>query len=206
MRVWVRVGMGALAAVVALSGCGQAGPPLTFPGQLSVGDQASTSTAAAAGAPASKQPSAGPRPQPTASGAPRLGTAVNVTGPGGALASVAAAALVDPATPAYFYDAAGTGQRFVAVKMQITDTGPTMLQENALNDTSIVDSTGATQTPVVTELAGCAAFLGGEFSLAPHSSEADTCVTFELATTSTIKAVHFVLGRDTAGQGVWSLS
>jgi hypothetical protein len=117
---------------------------------------------------------------------------------------VNATAIVDPASPAYSYDAAGPGQRFVAVKLVIADTGATALRENTSVDTSIVVSTGTTQTPVVTTVAGCSGFVGGEFALGPHTGAVDSCVTFELPTGSTVKVIHFAIGRDTAGQGSWA--
>ncbi len=196
--------MGATASlVVALlaSACGSPGPPLTGPGRLPVTGQRSTPTAAAL-------PSRPPAPiiTPSTTTAVALGTTVNVTGSGGALAEVNATAIVDPAAPAYSYDSAGPGQRFVAVRLQITNTGATALQENAFDDTSIVISTGTVQTPVVTAVAGCAGFVGGDFALGPGSGAVGSCVTFELPTAATIKVVHFALGGSIAGQGSWAVS
>ncbi|MGI8751600.1 MAG: hypothetical protein ACR2MN_04700 [Acidimicrobiales bacterium] len=213
-------GMGAVAVVVAaamMGACGPPDPPLTGPGLLPVTSQRSGTMAApapkASGPKASGPKASTPRvsvpataPPTTAAPAVPLGTPVDVAGPAGTLASVNATAVVDPASPAYSYDAAGPGQRFVAVKVSITDTGSTPLQENALEDTSIVVSTGAAQTPVVTEVAGCASFVGGAFDLAPNSAAADSCVTFELPTAATVKVVHFALGQDASGQGTWAAS
>ncbi len=214
------VAMGVVAVVVAaamMGACGAADPLLAGPGLLPVTSQRSGNVAAPAPNPSDPNPSgpnaSGPKvsvpaaaPPTTAAPAVPLGTPVDVAGPAGALASVKATAVVDPASPAYSYDVAGPGQRFVAVKVSITNTGSTPLQENALEDTSIVVSTGAAQTPVVTEVAGCASFVGGAFDLAPHSAAADSCVTFELPTAATVRVVHFALGRDASGQGTWAAS
>ncbi|MDQ2727338.1 MAG: hypothetical protein M3Y91_05645 [Actinomycetota bacterium] len=195
---------GAVAVVVAavvMVACGPPGPPLTGPGRLPLTGQ----TSSPAAAPTSATPGPVTTPPTTTAPVAPLGTPVAVPGPGGAQASVDATAIVDPASPAHSYDAPGPGQRFVAVKVEITDTGATPLQENALDDMSIVSSTGAAQTPVVTEVAGCASFVGGAFALGPDTAAVDSCVTFELPTTATVKVVHFALGRDTAGQGAWAV-
>ncbi len=199
-----------LVAALLVGACGSTGPPLAGPGRLPVTGPSSTTTAAA---PALKPPPITTLPpvttSPTATAVPAavsLGTTVTITGPGGATAAVNAAAIIDPAAPAYSYDSAGPGQRFVAVRLEITNTGATALQENAFDDTSIVVSTGAAQTPVVTALAGCTSFVGGEFALGPRSGVADSCVTFEIPTAATVKVVHFALGGNRAGQGSWAVS
>ncbi|MDQ6785054.1 MAG: hypothetical protein M3063_16780 [Actinomycetota bacterium] len=199
VRAWRLVAGAGLAAL--LGACGAVVPPLAGPGQLPVKVQHRPAVAA----PAARQPVASATSS-TAPAASPLGTAITVNGPDGAQASVNVAAIVDPAAPAYSYDAAGSGQRFLAVKLKVTDTGDVALQENALEDTTLVDSTGASQTPVVTEAAGCATIVGGEIALGPHSTQVQTCVTFELPSTSTVKVVHVSLGRNVAGQGSWSPS
>lgn len=193
----------ALIAALAASACGSPGPPLAGPGLLPVTGQPSTTIAAVL---PSKHPAPVTTPPATTAvpAAVSLGTTVNVTGSGAALAAVNATAIVDPAAPAYSYDSAGPGQRFVAVRLQIINTGATALQENAFDDTSILVSTGAAQTPVVTAVAGCSSFVGGAFALGPGSGAADSCVTFELPIAATVKVVHFALGGNIAGQGSWA--
>lgn len=196
--------LGAAAAVVVavvLGACGSPGPALSGPGRLPV----TAPPTGPAAPPGSRQSVPTTAPPTTAAPLLPLGTAVNVTGPGPSLALVNATAIVDPASPAHSYDAAGPGQRFVAVRLQIADTGPIALQENALTDTTISVSTGAAVAPVVTEVAGCGSFVGGEFALGPHSAVVATCVTFELPTATAVTVVHFALGRDVAGQGSWAV-
>lgn len=191
-------GMAALGALC-LGACGSRGPTLTSPIHL---PNATTATTTSTAPTAPSSPSTLPPPPPAAA----VGTAVTVTGPGPATASVTVVTVTDPATPAYPFDAAGSGDRFVVVRLAVGDPGPAPLAESALADVTVTDSRGATDAPVITEMAGCPSFTGGVVSLAPNAPPLTGCVSFELPVGVSVRVVHVALGGVAAGGGSWAVA
>jgi hypothetical protein len=98
---------------------------------------------------------------------------------------------IDPATAAGQNAAPVDGDRYVAVQLQVAFSGGTPPQEDFNGDTSVEDSQGTFYSSSDIALANCPAFANSN-----TSAVATGCVTFEVASNTTITDVTFTPSGD----------
>jgi hypothetical protein len=98
--------------------------------------------------------------------------------------------VIDPATPGDQYLTPNTGNRFVGVKVEISNPGTANIQDDANSDFTVIGNNGQIYTADFDSIAGCTNFNDGEYGLTPNAS-AIGCVTFQLPTGVTVTKVEF---------------
>jgi hypothetical protein len=115
---------------------------------------------------------------------------------GASLAKSSAVHYVVPTTttttsPVYHVGATpNTGNRFVGVKVEISNPGTANIQDDANSDFTVIGNNGQIYTADFDSIAGCTNFNDGEYGLTPNAS-AIGCVTFQLPTGVTVTKVEF---------------
>lgn len=111
--------------------------------------------------------------------------------------------VIDPAAVGSFGPPAG--DRFVAVELEVKNTGTTSLSPTPIFDATLVDQAGQSYTPVVNGTPSCQDF-SGSLSVDPGTS-ASGCVLFEVPTSGAPAKFQYVSKE--AGANVqraeWSL-
>jgi hypothetical protein len=138
-----------------------------------------------------------PPPAPKSAPPPTQSSTLDVHDLNDNVLAVTAYLFADPATPATQFDAPSSGDRLVAIRLNLTDRGPGTIDSDADGDTSFVGSNGQVYTPSFDDVQGCTNFDYGEFTLFDGESETG-CVVFELPEAVGISRVAFTLGVDTA--------
>lgn len=82
-----------------------------------------------------------------------VGGTLTLTGRGGDVVAVTVAAHVDPVTPTRFSTPA-PGRRFVGVRLRVVNTGGTVWRDAPFNGARLVDASGGTHEPVVSDAGG----------------------------------------------------
>lgn len=99
--------------------------------------------------------------------------------------------VIDPAQSSNQYLTPDAGNRFVGVKVQITNPGPANVQDDANNDITAIGSNGQIYTADFDTIAGCTNFNDGDYGLTSKAS-AVGCVTFQIPTGVAVTKVDFV--------------
>jgi hypothetical protein len=162
---------------------------------VSIGPAASLPAVTPATAPAP------PTTQPTGHVGSTLTVSMQAPGVTIANARVTLVKLIDPAPGADEFSTPHTGTRFVAAEFEIVAVGA--VSDYANNDAAIVGSDNQTYQPdIFDSIAGCTNFHFGQVTLAAGRSTTG-CVTFEVRTGVTPKAVTF--GTENATIGQWQV-
>jgi len=122
------------------------------------------------------------------------GSGVNTTN-----ADVTLVKVIDPAQGSNDLTTPDTGKRFVGAEFQIASSGGA-IDDDAEIDASLVGSDNQTYASDFDDIAGCTDFDAGAVKLAPGESSTG-CVTFQVPSRVTVKAVKF--GTETGTTGEW---
>ena len=97
--------------------------------------------------------------------------------------------VIDPAQGADQFAVPLSGDRFVALQLRVAQGGTTTLTESMPTDTTVLDANGNLFTASNANVQGCTAF-GSFVNLKPGRPKTG-CLTFELATGSSVATVLF---------------
>jgi hypothetical protein len=98
--------------------------------------------------------------------------------------------VIDPAHATNEFLQPSAGNRYVAIKTQITNPGTANLQSDANSNFSVIGSNGQIYTATFATITGCTNFDDGEYGLTAGSSVVG-CVTFQVPTGVTVSKVDF---------------
>lgn len=142
-------------------------------------------------------------PITTTPSAVALGAAQAVHDFSGDTLSVTVTSVVDPATAGTGSGGPDNGYRFVAVQMNLTDTGLGSVEGDVNYSTSVVGSDGTTYHADFGTVAECTNFSYGLFDL-PGNDSASGCVVFELPTGVSATTIKFTLAPGWLDTGEWN--
>lgn len=112
--------------------------------------------------------------------------------------------VIDPAQGGP-YTTPNAGERFVATKFLIANTGTSILSHDINNDVSIQGSNGQTYSPDFNSISGCTNFNSGVFTITPGQSETG-CAAFQLPSSVAVSQVQVsVLVGATTEVGQWKV-
>lgn len=113
--------------------------------------------------------------------------------------------VVDPATAGANSGLPDAGYRFVAVELNLSNTGPSNgeVDSNANLGLTVVGSDGQTYSADFGTVSQCTNFTFGEFQL-PTGDTATGCVVFQLPTAVTVASVRFSLDAGYLDTVVWT--
>jgi len=110
----------------------------------------------------------------TAPAAPGIGSTVKLSG-----TSVLLQQVYNPAQGSDSFDQPSSGDYFVGVQVQITNTGSSTLDDDANSNVVVVGSDNQDYTANFSTIAECTNFNDGEYTLTPGTSISG-CITFQL--------------------------
>jgi hypothetical protein len=139
--------------------------------------------------------------------AAKLGEPITLTGlDTGSRAAVTALEIVDPTTATDSISAPAAGNRYVAIRFQIENTGTVLYDDSPDNSAELVDATGR-QFPATTLLSVAAGPLFPSTITVHPGEKALGYVVFEVPVGSRITGVHFALDSGYADDwGLWPVT
>ena len=183
-----------LGGVLMLAAC--ATPEVTTAPDEAASDVAATEPVA---------PASTPEPEPTETA--RVGSTISLTGNDeGAEVAVKVVEVIDGAAAANEFFQAEAGNKFIAVRVELSNTGQAVYSDAPRNGALLLNAANEQFTATIAEVQGCQEFAGGGVTLPPGST-ALGCLTFELPADATAARFQFTLDSGFGPEtGIWELA